>query len=215
MAALARRITSLLLSTLMVVGVLAPAASAASHESDLLALMNTARAEAGLAPVTMHSDLTDDAAAWSQYMYGQGSLSHNPNLSAVTTGWDKLGENVGLGPTIGSLHDAFMKSASHRGNVLGDYNHVGIAVVAETPTKLWVTVVFMKSLAKTEAPAPESDPDPYAKQQPEPAPHQPEPAPQESSAPAPDTATSTPEPAAEPPSPTVRIARPAGRIFAV
>ncbi len=209
MAALARRIALVLLSTLTVVGVLAPAASAASHESELLALMNSARAEAGLGPVTVHSDLTDDAVAWSQHMFSQGALSHNPNLASVTTGWDKLGENVGLGPTIGSLHDAFMASSSHRGNVLGDYEYVGVAVVAETPTKLWATVVFMSSLANPVEPT-DDDPDPYAKQQPQPAPQQPEPAPQEAE---PERQSSTRlEPAAEEP---VRFVRPASRLFAI
>jgi hypothetical protein len=211
MAALARRLVSIFMATLMVVGVMAPAASAGSHESEILAVMNSARADAGLAPVAMYADLTDDAVAWSQHMYSQGSLSHNPNLAAVTTGWDKLGENVGLGPTVSSIHTAFMASASHRGNVLGDYDSVGIAVVAETPTKLWVTVVFMKSLGQPVATEPTvDDPDPYAKQQPEPAPHQPEPAPQQAVTEAPSAPR--PEP---PPQPSVPFTRPAGRLFAI
>lgn len=211
MAALARRLVSIFMSTLMVVGVMAPAASAGSHESEILTLMNAARADAGLAPVVVYSDLTDDAVAWSQHMHSQGSLSHNPNLAAVTTGWDKLGENVGLGPTVSSIHKAFMASASHRRNVLGDYDSVGIAVVAETPTKLWVTVVFMKSLGQPVVVEPAvDDPDPYAKQPPEPAPHQPEPAPQQAVPEAPTVPR--PEPTQQP---SVPFIRPAGRIFAI
>jgi hypothetical protein len=124
-------------------------------------MLNQARAASGLAPVTMSADLTDDALAWSKHMKAEQELSHNPNLSAVASDWDKLGENVGVGTSIASLHEAFMNSASHRGNILGDYDSVGIAVVAETPTKLWITVVFMKSLN-----AGTDDPEPYAKEQP-------------------------------------------------
>lgn len=174
MAALAKRLASTLFATLMVVGVMTPAASASSHESEVLALMNAERAGNGLAPVATHADLRDDALRWSQHLVDEGSLSHNPQLAAVTTGWDRLGENVGVGPTIDALHNAFMASSGHRGNVLGDYDYVGIAVVEETPTKLWVTVVFMKSLGHEAAEEPTGgDPKPYAKQQPNPRAQQP------------------------------------------
>ncbi len=171
MAALARRFASVFLTAAMVVGVMAPGASAASHEGDALALLNAARAASGLAPVAMHSDLTDDASAWSQHMLSEGALTHNPNLSSVTTGWDKLGENVGVGVSIDSLHTAFMKSSGHRGNILGDYDYVGIAVAEETESKLWITVVFMKSLGSVGPPV--DDPEPYADTEPAPVSEQP------------------------------------------
>ena len=163
MAALARRFASILLTTFMVVGAMAPGAMAASHESDALALLNAERSANGLAPLAMHSDLTDDAQAWSQHLLAQGSLTHNPNLGSVTTGWDKLSENVGVGVSIESLHAAFMSSSGHRRNILGDYNYVGIAVVEETSSKLWITVVFMKTLDAT--PVAAEDPEPYANQE--------------------------------------------------
>ncbi len=173
MAALARRLGSIFLTTLMVIGVMAPAASAASYENEALAMLNSARSANGLAPVSMHSDLTDDALAWSQHMQDQGSLSHNPGLSSVTTGCDKLGENVGVGVSIESLHTAFMNSSGHRGNILGDYDSVGIAVVAETSSKLWITVVFMKGIAPAPVADNDPDPEPYATQTPAPASEQP------------------------------------------
>jgi len=157
----------------MVLGVMAPGASAASHEGEALALLNAARVASGLSPVAMHSDLTDDALAWSQYMLDQGVLSHNPSLASVTTSWDKLGENVGVGVTIESLHTAFMNSSSHRGNILGDYDYVGIAVVEETSSKLWITVVFMKALDATPVAAAVEDPEPYATEEAAPSTAQP------------------------------------------
>ena len=166
MAALARRIVSVLLTTALAVAVMAPAATAASHESDSLALLNAERRAAGLSPLTMHSDLIDDALAWTRHMQGQGSLSHNPNLAAVSANWEKLGENVGLGTSIAALHDAFMASSGHRGNILGDYDSVGIAVVEETPSKLWITVVFMKTFGSSPAPSGDAEPEPYSDVQP-------------------------------------------------
>jgi hypothetical protein len=154
----------------MLMAVVAPAASAASPESELLTLMNAERSASGLAPLATHPDLTDDALIWSQHLMSQGSLSHNPNLSSVTTGWDKLGENVGVGTSAAALHSAFMSSTSHRGNIMGDYSYVGIAVVEEKATKLWVTVVFMDPIGQQQDPGPTTEPVPYAESQPSPAP---------------------------------------------
>ncbi|MDJ0497024.1 MAG: CAP domain-containing protein [Acidimicrobiia bacterium] len=170
MAALARRILTTLLTTILLMGALAPAASAATAEGELLALMNAERAANGLAAVSTYADLADDALAWSRHLMSQGSLSHNPNLASVTPSWQKLGENVGVGPNVAALHAAFMASSSHRGNVLGDYDKVGIAVVEESSTKLWVTVVFMKSFG---AEPPAEEPVPYSEQGPAPSNEQP------------------------------------------
>jgi hypothetical protein len=61
-----------------------------------------------------------------------------------------------------------MASASHRANLLGDYDYVGIAVVEETSGKLWVTVVFMRQLGQE--PESAEEPVPYAEEQPAPGP---------------------------------------------
>ena len=78
MAALATRLGSVFLTTIMVLGVMAPSASAGRMRTELLALLNAERAAAGLAPVSMHADLTDDALAWSQHLFSQGSLDPQP-----------------------------------------------------------------------------------------------------------------------------------------
>lgn len=164
MAALAKRLATVMLTTVVAFGLAVPAASAGSYENEALALLNEARVAAGLDPVAMDPDLVDDALAWSQHMQAEQQLSHNPNLAAVSDDWARLGENVGVGTSIAALQQAFMDSPGHRANILGDYDHVGIAVVAETSSKLWITVVFMKSLEA--APAAGDDPEPYSELQP-------------------------------------------------
>ena len=76
--------------------------------------------------------------------------------AAAGSGWSKLGENVGRGGTVDSLHKAFMDSAGHKANILGDYNYAGIGT-ASSDGVLYVTVVFMKkgggSTTTTTAPA--------------------------------------------------------------
>lgn len=128
---------------LMVVG-LAPGAFAASEDS-FLAKLNAERTARGLGTLASHWDLVDDAEAHSHRMMEANDLHHNPNLGSVTTGWLALGENVGVGPSVNSIHNSFMSSSGHRANILGDFTHVGIGAVRESENKLWVTVVFMKA----------------------------------------------------------------------
>ncbi len=115
----------------------------AGPEGSFVSRINASRAASGLPPLAVHADLVDDARAHSNRMMADGSIYHNPNLGSVTTGWDRLGENVGVGPSVDQLHDAFMSSSGHRANILGDFNYVGVGVAVESDTKIWVTVVFM------------------------------------------------------------------------
>ena len=140
-------VAAALCAVVLIVG-LAPGAFAASEDS-LMSKLNAARSSRGLAALESHWDLVDDAEAHSNVMMSRDSLHHNPNLGSVTTGWLALGENVGVGPSVSSIHTAFMDSPAHRGNILGDYTHVGIGAVRESDNKLWVTVVFMKSSGST------------------------------------------------------------------
>ena len=107
--------------------------------------INASRAAAGLSPVESYWDLSDDARRHSDLMADRGEIFHSSNLGSVTTGWEKLGENVGVGLDVDSLHAAFMDSSSHRGNILGDYNYVGVGVTIDGDGFMWVTVVFMKA----------------------------------------------------------------------
>jgi uncharacterized protein YkwD len=71
-------------------------------------------------------------------------LHHNPNLvkDVGDMPWKILGENVGVGATVNTLHKAFMNSPSHRANILRSaYRLVGIGVVSRGG-RTWVTVVF-------------------------------------------------------------------------
>lgn len=111
-------------------------------------LINESRAEQGLAPLTHYGPMRDIARAQSIRMGQQNRLYHNPNLrdevQARVPDWQRAGENVGQGWEVDGLHRAFMNSAAHRANILGDYNYVGIGVV-RAGGYTWVTEVFLKA----------------------------------------------------------------------
>ena len=126
-------------------------------------------------------------------MKSEDNLHHSSTLSSVTSGWQALGENVGVGPSVSGLHEAFMNSSSHRGNILGNFNYIGVGVVKESDSKMWVTAVFMRGPAGLVSP-----PDPPPAEDPpadeSPAADPPADPPSEEVPPAPPTPKPTPTP---------------------
>ncbi|MFQ5522920.1 MAG: CAP domain-containing protein [Acidimicrobiia bacterium] len=120
-------------------------------EAEFLNLINSSRAAAGLAPLKIDDGLRAHARKHTQDMMDANDLYHSSAeelRAAAGTGWTKVGENVGRGGTPPVLHQAFMDSPSHRANILGDYNYVGIGTGTKDGT-LYVTVVFMAKESST------------------------------------------------------------------
>jgi hypothetical protein len=134
---------------LATVGMTLPAAADPADESQFVALINQSRSEAGLGALAVFWDLTDDARVHTAEMISAGQIYHSSNaqLGAYSTGWARLGENVGMGPNPSLLHQAFLNSPSHRANILGDYDLVGVGVDRAPDGTMFVTVVFMMSAA--------------------------------------------------------------------
>jgi uncharacterized protein YkwD len=126
----------------------APAAEARSLEpsleQQLTDLINRERRAAGRPALSTELQLTRIARDWSGTMADAGRLSHRPDLGGEISGaWRRTGENVGVGPSLTKMHDAFMASPGHAENVLGDYDRVGVGVI-EDGGRLWVTVNFVR-----------------------------------------------------------------------
>ena len=148
-----RRIRSMVIVALVamlaaLLGIGPAHADTAGDEWTFVDLLNQARVQAGLAPLGVVSSVRDVARGWSGQMAGSNTLAHNPNLQAqlqaIAPDWQRIGENVGMGPDVATIHQAFMNSAGHRANILGDYNYVGIGVVQSGSTT-WVTEDFLKA----------------------------------------------------------------------
>ena len=169
-------------------------------EADFVARVNAARSSAGLGALAVRSDLVDVARRHSADMATQHRLYHNPALSTEVTGWRRVGENVGTGSDVASVHDAFMQSQIHRDEILSPhFTEIGVGVVWDGST-LWVTEVFRQPssapAAASPAPAPARSPAPT-----------PAPAPSPSPTPARRTQAARPQPAPAPaprPTPTTR-----------
>jgi Cysteine-rich secretory protein family len=130
---------------------LAPTAAfadgAASMESQFVAKTNAAREAVGLRPYAVASDLTSVAREHSAQMASRQSLYHNPNLTTDVKNWQAVGENVGEGPTVSDIHNAFMNSPEHKANILDhDFTQVGIGVSVDKNGIIWVTEDFRQPM---------------------------------------------------------------------
>ncbi len=135
-----------LLASLATVSLGLSAVADSASEAGFLAKINASRAANGLAALSVDGGLRSHARNHTQDMIDAGEIYHSSGdelKAAAGSGWSKLGENVGRGGTVDSLHKAFMASAGHKANILGDYNYAGIGT-ASSDGVLYVTVVFMK-----------------------------------------------------------------------
>ncbi len=109
----------------------------ADAETQMLTLVNKARAENGLEPVTVDPAIRDVARGYSTEMFQQGYFAHVDQAGA--TPFDRMraggvsfraaGENLALAPTVQIAHDGLMNSPGHRANILNPrYSRVGIGV---------------------------------------------------------------------------------------
>jgi hypothetical protein len=135
---------------------------ASASEADTIAgLVNQARASAGL-PGLIHNPAMDSVALqWANQMGAAQAMTHNPGYSTqIPSGWSRAGENVAMGqPTPSSMHTAWMNSADHRANILGDFTDIGIAFVTVNGTT-WGVEDFGKYAGHASAPAPAPAPVP-------------------------------------------------------
>ncbi|HUQ39698.1 MAG TPA: CAP domain-containing protein [Acidimicrobiales bacterium] len=150
------RVLMMLTATVLSTALLAGAASAEGEtptvadrgamESEFSSLINQLRASKGLAPLRVDLRLVDTARSWSGTMAGQARIWHNPNFPAQAPAtWERLGENVGVGPdgAVGGIHDAFVASPTHYANLVdGQFTMVGIGI-QQAGDQMFVTEHFM------------------------------------------------------------------------
>ncbi|MCU1345980.1 MAG: Allergen V5/Tpx family protein [Acidimicrobiia bacterium] len=120
------------------------AGAVAPMNDQVRGLINQARAGNGAAALAVNDVLTGRAQAWAEHLASVGQLSHTADLAAgLTMHWRVLGENVGYGGNVATVCDAFLKSPSHRANVLdGRFNIVGVGVAVDGRGRTFVVQEF-------------------------------------------------------------------------
>lgn len=134
-----RAVTPLLVAMLTLTALVGPAAGPASatERGEMLDLVNADRIDAGRDALELSRRLSRLAMKNSRRMAAARELVHSTRLRAGMT------ENVGTGPTLRAIQDAFMRSAPHRRALLDrGASRVGVGVVRQGGTR-WVTLIFV------------------------------------------------------------------------
>lgn len=144
----AARVAVLALSAMVLAGPLAarPALAANNDERYLRGLVNEARVEHQANPLRMRAFLVRAARRHSRDMAASGQLVHSTELASYAEGhpWSIIGENIGYGPSMEVLHQAFMDSPPHRENELnGQFRQIGVGMAVGDDGRIWVTVLFL------------------------------------------------------------------------
>lgn len=106
--------------------------------------MNLARQAVGKRKLSLDPELSKVARKHTREMVDRDLLYHTSSdaLRRRVTHWAILGENVGVGSAVDSLHAAFMASPGHKENILyTSFRHVGVGT-KPAGGRLWVTVIF-------------------------------------------------------------------------
>jgi uncharacterized protein YkwD len=122
-----------------------PAEATNNAEEDLFALTNQARVKRDRPRLRLSQSLSRKAHRHSGRMADEGSIFHHSCLSCLVSGWewDTIGENVGVGSTVRSVHRALMDSRPHRRNILSRaFTKIGVGVV-RSGGRVWVTEIFL------------------------------------------------------------------------
>jgi uncharacterized protein YkwD len=118
-----------------------------SSERSFASLMNGERTSRDQGKMKLDPELSKAAKVHTGEMVRSNTLVHttSTSLKRRVTHWSTIGENVGVGSTVASLHSAFMNSPAHRDNILHDpFNNVGVGVTTKDG-RMWVTVIFEAS----------------------------------------------------------------------
>jgi uncharacterized protein YkwD len=112
--------------------------------ADLAIRVNEERAARGLEPLVWDSRLAVRAFDWSAEMSATG-LRHS-DLHPLLPRFAGVAENIGTGPpgtAAGALHVAWMRSDSHRHDLLApNVDRVGVGVVCGADGAMWATQAF-------------------------------------------------------------------------
>jgi uncharacterized protein YkwD len=122
-----------------------PAQATTSSEESLFLLVNQARERRDRPRLLLSQSLSRKAHRHSARMAEEGWIFHHSCLSCLLSSWewDAIGENVGVGGTVRSVHRALMDSRPHRRNILSRaFTKIGVGVV-RSGGRVWVTEIFL------------------------------------------------------------------------
>lgn len=142
-AATPRRRTMALLIVLAAMSILTGCLR--SQQSQVQSELNADRKANGLRTLATQVDAQRKAQAWAEKLARENTLYHSNLPDGIRVKWCSLGENVGYGPSVPAVEDAYMNSPGHRANILNTkWNGVGVGY-ATNGKRVFTVQVFIKT----------------------------------------------------------------------
>jgi uncharacterized protein YkwD len=132
-----------ILAAVVVAGLTLVACNPAAEDADY-AMVNTLRANSGLAQLGRSAELNGKARAQADRMASRGRIYHSSNLAAgVSPGWRLIGENVAVAGSIEEAQQALEQSPGHLANMVNpEFTEMGVGVTVSRG-RVYVVQVFV------------------------------------------------------------------------
>src|SRR6188768_3756941 len=96
-------------------------------QSQVLSELNADRSAYKLRTLGTQADAQRKAQAWAEKLARENTLYHSTLSSGIKVKWCSIGENVGYGPSVPAIEDAYMASPGHKANIVSTkWNGVGV-----------------------------------------------------------------------------------------
>src|SRR5690349_2678590 len=116
-----------------------------STQSQVLSELNADRSAHSLRTLGTQADAQRKAQAWAEKLARENKLYHSKLSDGIGVKWCSLGENVGYGPSVAAIEDAYMNSAGHKANILSTkWNGAGVGY-ATNGKRVFTVQVFIKT----------------------------------------------------------------------
>ena len=114
-------------------------------QNQVLQELNADRTAHKLSALRTQADAQRKAQAWAEKLARENKLYHSKLSDGIKVRWCSLGENVGYGPSVPAIEDAYMNSEGHRANILSTkWNGVGVGY-AKNGNRVFTVQVFIKT----------------------------------------------------------------------
>lgn len=153
--------TSMILAAALLCALVVPSSAASSQDNQCWEYtkaerrfkkkVNAERVSDGLKKLRLDPELSKAARKHTKEMIQANKKNPDRGLFHTTseqfhkrvTNWTIIGENVGYGGSVSSLHVAFMDSPPHAHNVLtATFTNVGVGARRDNNGRMWVTFIF-------------------------------------------------------------------------
>ena len=116
-----------------------------STQSQVLSELNADRSAHKLRTLPTQADAQRKAQAWAEKLARENTLYHSTLTDGIKVKWCSIGENIGYGPSVQEIEDAYMESPHHRANIVNTkWNGVGIGH-ATNGKRVFTVQVFIKT----------------------------------------------------------------------